>query len=71
MTKKLAISLFLIVSIFSSVVFAANKEKENITYLTPWKGDSVSVVKLYENETGEKFYEEILKQAPKGYTKKW
>lgn len=70
MTKKLAISLFLIVCVFSSVVFAADKKKENITDLTPWKGDSVSVVKLYENEVGEKFYEEILEQAPKGYTKK-
>ena len=70
MIKKLTISLFLIVCIFSSLVFAADKKKESITDLTPWKGDNVSIVKLYENEVGERFYEEILEQVPNGYTKK-
>ncbi len=70
MRKKLVISLFLIVCIFSSAVFAADKKKESITDLTPWKGDNVSIIKLYENEAGEKFYEEILGNLPKGYTKK-
>jgi hypothetical protein len=70
MRKELTISLFLIVCIFSSAVFAADKEKESITDLTPWKGDNVSIVTLYENEAGERFYEKILEQAPKGYTQK-
>jgi len=60
----------LIVCIFSSVVFASDKEKEAISDLTPWKGESVSMVKLYENEAGERFYEEILELLPKGNTKK-
>lgn len=70
MIKKLGIHLFLIACIFSNVVFAADKEKESTFDLTPWKGDSVPVLKLYENEAGERFYEEILKNLPEGYTKK-
>lgn len=70
MRKQITIPIFLIVCIFSSVVFAADKEKESITDLTPWKGDSVSMVKLYENEAGERFYEEIVELLPKEYTKK-
>ncbi len=70
MRRKLSIYLFLIVSIFSSVVFAADKEKESITDLTPWKGKSVSMVKLYDSEAGEKFFEKVMEYAPKGYTKK-
>ncbi|WP_321413840.1 hypothetical protein [uncultured Desulfobacter sp.] len=69
MRKKLAISLFLIVSIFSSTVFAADKEKESITDLTPWKGNNAPFVKLYDSEAGEKFFEKMTEHAPKGYTK--
>lgn len=70
MKKNLAISLILIVCIFCSAVYAAGKEKEKITDLIPWIGDSVSVIKLYESEAGEKFFTEVTKHAPKGYTKK-
>lgn len=70
MKKNLTTPLFLIVCIFCSTVFAADKEKKNITDLTPWKGHSVSVIKLYESEAGEKFFTEVTKHAPKGYTKK-
>jgi len=68
--KKIIFPVLLIVCIFSSVTFAADKEKESITDLTPWKGENVSIIKLYENEAGEKFYEEILGNLPEGYTKK-
>ncbi|WP_321418397.1 hypothetical protein [uncultured Desulfobacter sp.] len=70
MKKKITIPVFLIVCIFSSAVFAADKEKEKITDLTPWKGDNISIVTLYENEAGERFFKEILELLPKGYTKK-
>ena len=70
MRKQLTLPVFLIVCIFSTLAFAADKQKQNISDLTPWKGTSVSVVKLYENETGEKFYEDILELLPQGYTKK-
>ncbi|WP_020588905.1 hypothetical protein [Desulfobacter curvatus] len=70
MRKKLTISLFLIVIHFSSAVFAADKEKENIIDLTPWKGNNVSNIKLYDSEAGERFFEEVMEYAPKGYTKK-
>jgi hypothetical protein len=70
MKKKLATSLFLIVCIFSSTVFAADKEKESITDLTPWKGISVPNAKLYDSEAGERFFEKVTKFAPEGYTKK-
>ncbi|WP_020588045.1 hypothetical protein [Desulfobacter curvatus] len=69
MRKKLAISLFLIVSVFSSTVFAADKEKESITDLSPWKGNNASIVKLYDSDAGEKFFEKVTEHAPKGYTK--
>jgi len=70
MRKKLAIYLFLIACIFSNVIFAADKEKEGIYDLTPWKGDSVPVFRLYDNEAGERFYEKILENLPEGYTRK-
>jgi len=70
MKKKMTIAIFLIVCIFSSAVFAEDKKKESITDLSPWKGDNVSIVTLYENEAGERFYEEILELLPEGYTKK-
>ncbi len=69
MMKNIATFILMSVCIFSSTVFASDKEKESITDLTPWKGESVSVVKLYENEAGERFYGEILKNLPEGYTK--
>ena len=70
MRKKPAISLFLIVSIFSSTVFAADKKKESITDLTPWKGNNASFVTLYDSEAGERYFEKVTEHAPKGYTKK-
>jgi len=69
MRKNIVTSILMILCIFSSVVFAADKEKESITNLTPWKGENVSVAKLYENEAGERFYGEILKNLPTDYTK--
>jgi len=70
MKKRLTISLFLIVCFFSGAAFAADKEKENITDLTPWKGNSVSVVTLYDCDAGEQFFAKVTGYAPEGYTKK-
>ena len=70
MRNIITITLFLIVCFFSSAVFAADKERESITDLTPWKGIGVSMINLYNNEAGERFYEEILALLPEGYTKK-
>lgn len=70
MKKKLVIYLFLIACIFPNAAFAADKEKESICDLTPWKGDSVPVFRLYDNEAGERFYEKILENLPEDYTKK-
>lgn len=70
MNKSLVAAIFLITCIFSNVVFAADKERQSICDLMPWKGDSVPVLRLYNNEAGEKFYEKILENLPEGYTKK-
>ena len=72
MRKKVITAVFLIVCISSSAVFAEDKKKEGITDLTPWKGDNVSIVALYENEAGERFYEEIFGTFTQGaIQKKW
>ena len=70
MRTKLAIFLFLIGCIFAGTVFAADKEEKSIDDLTPWSGDSVSIVKLYENEAGERFFEQLLAQGTQGIYKK-
>lgn len=70
MKKNLTIFLFLIVTFFCSPAFAADKENERINDLTPWMGKSVSVIHLYESEAGDKFFTEVTKHAPEGYTKK-
>lgn len=70
MRKKLVISLFLIACIFSSVVFAADKEKNIIHDLTPWKGINVSIARIYDQEGGERYFEKVTEYAPEGYTAK-
>lgn len=69
MKKILTISIFLVVSLFCNSVSAGEKETK-VTDLTPWKGYSVSVKKLYEGEAGDKFFSAVKKYAPKGYTHK-
>jgi len=68
MRKKLAISLFLIVCIFSSAVFAADEKEKKITDLTPWKGHNVSMVNLYKETDGDRFFAAVHEHAPEGYT---
>ncbi|WP_321413813.1 hypothetical protein [uncultured Desulfobacter sp.] len=70
MSKRLVSSIFLIACIFSSFAFAADKEKEKITDLTPWKGNNASMAKFYDSEDGERYFEKVAEHAPKGYTKK-
>jgi hypothetical protein len=70
MNKKLISFLVIIVFSFCTEAFAADKQKDSITDLTPWIGESVSVIKLYESDAGDKFFSEVVKYAPKGYTKK-
>ena len=70
MRRMMAISLFLIVSISSGAVFAADKKKESISDLTPWIGNNASLAKLYDSEAGERYFEKVTELAPKGYTKK-
>lgn len=68
MNKKLVISIFLIACIFSSVVFAADKGKKEVPDLTPWKGISVPITKIYNQEGSETYFEKVAKHAPEGYT---
>nr|WP_319395844.1 hypothetical protein [uncultured Desulfobacter sp.] len=68
MSKSLVTSIFLIVCIFSNVVFAADKEKKEIPDLTPWKGINVSIATIYDQEGGEKYFEKVAEHAPEGYT---
>ena len=69
MKKKLIISLFLMTCLFSGAVFAADKEKEEVTDLTPWKGNNASLARLYDQEGGETYFEKVAEHA-EGYTKK-
>ncbi len=68
MKKKLFVPLFLLIFIFCSVAFAADQKKEEVTDLTPWLGHSVSILTLYQGETAEKYFAEVQKHAPEGYT---
>ncbi len=68
MKKKLFVPLFLLIFISCSVAFAADQEKEEITDLSPWLGHSVSILKLYQGETAKRYFTEVQKHAPEGYT---
>ncbi|WCE30809.1 ZinT/AdcA family metal-binding protein [Vibrio sp. SCSIO 43137] len=68
MNKKLITSLIFIVCLFSNSLFAGGKSTDTISDLTPWKGYSTSVIELFQNESGEKFFEEMVKNLPNGYT---
>ncbi|PIE58004.1 MAG: hypothetical protein CSA33_06015 [Desulfobulbus propionicus] len=68
MRKKLFTALFLLVFIFCNTAFATNKEKEGVSDLTPWLGYSVSILKLYQGEVANKYFAEVKKHAPEGYT---
>lgn len=70
MNKKLIAPLIFIACLFSHSLFAGGKSTDIISDLTPWKGDSTSVIKLFQNESGEKFFEEMVKNLPDGYTNK-
>jgi len=61
--------LFLIFALCTPV-FAADNGTPEITDFTPWIEHSVSVIKLCESDDGERFFNEVKKHAPKGYTKK-
>jgi hypothetical protein len=62
--------MLLLICALCSPVFASDNGTLGITDLTPWIGHSVSVIKLYESDAGERFFTEVTKHAPKGYTKK-
>ncbi len=69
MTKKLIItSLFFVVLIFCGTGFATDKKREVITDLTPWIGHSVSILKMYQGKSADKYFAEVKKYAPEGYT---
>ncbi len=70
MKKKLFVSLFLFIFISCSMAFAfaADQKKEEITDLTPWLGHSVSILKLYQGEIAKRYFTEVQKYAPEGYT---
>ncbi len=69
MEKKSVISFILVLCFFYSSIFADEKEFK-VTDLTPWKGYSVSNLELYKGKPGERFFAEVAKYAPKGYTQK-
>lgn len=69
MKKNLMITLFLVVCFFCNSVLAEKKESK-VNDLTPWKGYSVPKLQLFKGEAGERFFAEVAKYAPKGYTQK-
>ena len=69
--KKMMIAVYLLIIclVSSNGLAADNKDEKKVTDLTPWKGYAVSIVNLYKGEDGEKFFDAVLKHAPKGYNK--
>ncbi len=69
MIRKLLLPpLFFVLFIFCGASFATENEKEGITDLTPWIGQSVSLLKMYQGKSADKFFTEVQKYAPAGYT---
>ncbi len=68
MKKNLTIQALLIVCLWANLAFAGSIEKPEISDLTPWIGHSVSIIKLYQRESANKYFSEVTKYAPKGYT---
>lgn len=68
MKKKILIQAVLIVCFWTHLALASDSVNPKISDLTPWIGNSVSIIKLYQGESANKYYSEVAKYAPKGYT---
>lgn len=67
MKKKFMFQFVLLVCLLAQPAFAA-KEAAPISDLTPWLGRSVSIIELYHGKSAHKYFTEVAKYAPKGYT---
>jgi len=67
MKKKLMIQVVLTALFWAHVALAGGAESK-ISDLTPWLGQSVSIINLYQGKSAEKYYAAVAEHAPKGYT---
>lgn len=68
--KKILIISTILVLFFGGSSALAEKNGVDIIDLTPWKGYNVANLQLYRGKAAEKFFAEVAKYAPKGYTQK-